>query len=185
MKRIIYTLLFLLVAAVAAQAQHDNLAKGPDIVIKGPIIDNINANSGSLSAIKDLVGSIDNVDRYDGKEDQSVSTQQEMANDGHPFHYDNVWNKDFKEQAPAQIMEVINSAIRFYPNPATTQLQVDLGDSYNISISLVNVIGQQVYRQVGEISSLQIDVSALQPGFYLLQVQLGNESLVKRIEIIR
>lgn len=185
MKRFIYTTLVLLLAAVAVQAQNDNLAKGPDIIVRGPIIDNINANTGTLSAIKKYVGSVDNVDIYDGQEDQQTTSQEELGAINDPNRIANVWGKEGRDLAPEKILQELSATMRFYPNPAISQLNVDLGDYYTVSISLVNVIGQEVFRQQGEIDRLLIDVSSFQPGFYLLHIQMGGESLVKRIEIVR
>lgn len=184
MKRIFYSLAVLLLFGLALQAQNDNLAKGPDIIIRGPIIDNINANTGTLSAIKRFVGSVDNIDYYDGVDDTSIEGEQALAPNETSNAQDNVWSKE-SAGVDAETVSQIDRDMRFYPNPAISALNVELGGRYQVSIGLVNMLGQEVLRQEGEMDQLRLDVSNLQPGFYLLHVRIGQESIVKRIEIAR
>ena len=79
----------------------------------------------------------------------------------------------------------VKKNMRFYPNPAYNDLNVDLGQLVNVEVRLMNVIGQEVYLNKGEFDKITIDVSDFPKGSYFLSIKLGKENIVKRIEIVK
>jgi hypothetical protein len=73
-----------------------------------------------------------------------------------------------------------------YPNPVNNILNYELSlvEKSDIQIQVLNLTGQQLLTinrsNVKELSD-QIDMSGLASGMYLLQIQAGNEYIVKRI----
>jgi hypothetical protein len=71
------------------------------------------------------------------------------------------------------------ASLLLYPNPVTSQLNVDLQtpDMQNVLIRITNLQGQTIsthrYSQVPR--RLQLDVHALNPGTYLLELQWQQE----------
>ncbi|WP_255554370.1 MULTISPECIES: GEVED domain-containing protein [unclassified Tenacibaculum] len=67
-----------------------------------------------------------------------------------------------------------------YPNPAINNIQVKLASkSDNITYKIVNVIGRVVQR--GRLDSSNINVSTLNTGMYILEVNDGQKSLTTKL----
>lgn len=84
------------------------------------------------------------------------------------------------------VSEAALSVLNTYPNPATTQLNIDFGSltASNATFQLINTIGQVVYTGTASNSNVStIDVSKLNAGIYFLSVQNGEEKLVEKILI--
>ena len=74
-----------------------------------------------------------------------------------------------------------------YPNPAVLTLKVDFDrESLMREINLVDVSGKELHRQRATGLQATVDVSAFEPGVYILQVSEG-ETRVKtvRVAIVR
>jgi hypothetical protein len=73
--------------------------------------------------------------------------------------------------------EIVNTlqSFKVYPNPASSQVLVDLGDfdGQNVAISLINQLGQLVKRNEVTVSGspIEIDVTDLRAGFYTVNVR--------------
>lgn len=185
MKGLICFLVFVLGATCFVNAQNNSLAKGPDVVVKGPIIDNINAHSGSLSAIKNLVGSSDNIERYT-EENRPMGAAQQASQ--RPINNDNdsqLWGFGDNTSPDQTAAKPTSFDVQCYPNPARSHLQVALSNTLQVQIRLVNMIGQIVYESATEAASLTIDVSGLPKGYYLLQMDSGHHTVIRRIEIVQ
>jgi hypothetical protein len=80
-----------------------------------------------------------------------------------------------------------NSPIRYtkiYPNPTAGKITIEfVGEiNRNIKIELINSQGQIVFSRDNIIEkSLDIDISHLQKGVYLLNVIFGNSSVSDKI----
>lgn len=183
MKRLICFLVFVLGATYFVAAQNSSLAKGPDVVVKGPIIDNINANAGSLSAIKDLVGSSDNIERYAEENRPAGASQQAWQRSISNDNDNQLWGAEDKTSVNQAASKTTLFDVRCYPNPARSHLQVALSNTLQVEVRLVNMLGQIVYESANETALLTIDVSGLPQGYYLLQIGSGGEAAVRRIEI--
>jgi hypothetical protein len=166
-------------------AQVDGQSRMPEFMDRGPIIDNINANAGSLTQSGAYVGELQVT--YGHSEGSSMMGSYADADygnreDSRTFTMDN--RVDGAEDA-AKAIAAINRDMRFYPNPAISILQVDLGNTYTVSIQLMSVMGQDVFHFEGETRVLPIDVSRFPQGTYLLTIAMGQEIIVKRVQIAK
>ncbi|MDP4259081.1 MAG: T9SS type A sorting domain-containing protein, partial [Bacteroidota bacterium] len=75
------------------------------------------------------------------------------------------------------------------PNAGTFNLSFNFTTADNLSITLVNTLGQTVYESVypdfaGPFSKV-IDGGALASGMYVLKIQHGNDVFIKKILVRR
>jgi len=75
------------------------------------------------------------------------------------------------------------------PNPGVFQLDFTFDKKADLSISLLNTLGQQVYTSaypdfVGQFSR-QINAGSLASGIYILKIQHGNDTYIKKILVKR
>ena len=81
--------------------------------------------------------------------------------------------------------------IKLYPNPTTEQLflDVNLEDSSEILISIINPLGQNVFEDfIGKMSpkadnKINIPISQLTPGIYFLNVKINNVTTTKQFVV--
>lgn len=81
-----------------------------------------------------------------------------------------------------QVESIIgNNEISIYPNPTSTNLNVNNVDSFD-EIKIINAIGQLIKLNVIKLNdnSISIDVSSLQSGIYYLSLENGSEKVIKR-----
>lgn len=81
--------------------------------------------------------------------------------------------------------EEFSGSITIYPNPASTELYIDLTESTDKieSVQIVSIQGQVVYRSQ---KTNVIDVSDLNEGVYILKIELASGTqLSKRVLVIR
>lgn len=99
------------------------------------------------------------------------------------------------DQCPsATYLDVIEFAEDFtfktYPNPASSTVNVEfnLSTENNVSVSVVNMVGQTVASQdLGKVSgtqSTQLDVSSLEAGMYVVKVRTGNSEKTQMISVM-
>ena len=76
--------------------------------------------------------------------------------------------------------EITNTNFNVFPNPVVDQLNIN-SEKTITSISITNILGQEVLNK--DINSIEaiIDVSALQKGTYFLKVVIGNTTEIKKI----
>lgn len=67
-----------------------------------------------------------------------------------------------------------------YPNPVTDQLQVAIGNNDVQTLSLFSLQGQEVYRVSEPSGNVQIDMTQLHPGLYLLMVETRSGRRVQQ-----
>ena len=81
------------------------------------------------------------------------------------------------------------SAVSLYPNPASQEFTLNLGDnsSNNINVSIVNNLGQQLkhYDQsaFNVSSQANFDVSNFASGLYFITINIDNHTTVKKLLI--
>jgi hypothetical protein len=85
-----------------------------------------------------------------------------------------------------QVMTSVNNSV-VYPNPASgsATLKIDLKDNSKVELSVMNIVGQVVksnntQAQIGE-NTIQIDLSGLTTGIYLVNVKVGNSVSTKKL----
>ncbi len=72
--------------------------------------------------------------------------------------------------------------LQYYPNPVDAILNLRFSETIN-SITVYNLLGQQVFRANPNTNETKIDVSALASGTYVMKVVSGNNS--KAVKIIK
>jgi len=83
----------------------------------------------------------------------------------------------------------VDESITVFPNPASEQLRVNLtlNESETVNYTLINSLGQvAVQNSLGTAKTYNesIDVSSLESGTYLLNLQIGDRQVVQRVQII-
>ena len=86
--------------------------------------------------------------------------------------------------------ELAGSNINFYPNPATSELNVrfDLTRSVGGNITIQDLQGRNLLSRSfqGSKGSLSLNTSALSPGYYIARMVVGNETIaIRKIAIIK
>lgn len=73
-------------------------------------------------------------------------------------------------------VELSSKLLKIYPNPASTQIDIELGiGMQNAILYVVNTLGQVVLtQQLGNTRTANIDITNLNAGFYFIQVKDGN-----------
>lgn len=84
-----------------------------------------------------------------------------------------------------EVQEELASVV-LAPNPArqSTQLTIELGESQNVNVAVMNIVGQVIWtRNYNTVQTLQedIDLSGKSPGIYFIAVQIGSERVVKKL----
>ena len=78
-----------------------------------------------------------------------------------------------------------DNSIDIYPNPANDVINITLHQPVDDGVlTICNVLGQQVYQNKiagATNSTVNIDIGALSQGVYILKMETGGQSLVKRI----
>lgn len=78
--------------------------------------------------------------------------------------------------------------ITIYPNPATTQITIEMNSQYRTSNNecrIMNTMGQVVLHSIFDIQHSTFDISFLTPGLYLLQVFDAKGGLVKTEKVVK
>jgi len=82
-----------------------------------------------------------------------------------------------------------DESLEVFPNPANEQinLELNLNESESVKYQLINTLGQVALQ--GNLGTAQtynktLDVSTVQAGSYLLNVQIGDRQVVKRVQIL-
>jgi len=74
------------------------------------------------------------------------------------------------------------TALMVYPNPATGYIMVESAE--NISrVRIVNMVGNEVYQYTGDVNSLKILTSGMNPGMYIMQVTSGKKTVTRKLTI--
>lgn len=80
--------------------------------------------------------------------------------------------------------ELGKDEIRFYPNPVHDRLNILLGNRKDAEIRLFDLQGRLLYfnpLSLSKSAKLEVDMSKLSPGTYLLQVGSGENAIIERI----
>ena len=81
-----------------------------------------------------------------------------------------------------ELDEVITeNELKIYPNPASSILTINVGkESTQINASLSNISGQIMKTKSGS-GSLQFDLSDLNKGIFIVNIQYDNEHIKRKI----
>lgn len=79
-----------------------------------------------------------------------------------------------------------NSDYKVYPNPAQNLLTIECQNDEIISVEVFNSVGQFIKKvNTGKTTSMTLDISSLQTGFYVLKLKTGKGEVFKKITILR
>ncbi len=78
---------------------------------------------------------------------------------------------------------VENTAVRFYPNPASSKLNIECAEAIE-NLSVYNVMGQRVMNAYNKAANTTIDLNSLANGTYTLRLQLSNGEVIVRNFVI-
>jgi hypothetical protein len=86
---------------------------------------------------------------------------------------------------PSGISELSTAKISVSPNPAHSRVSISADDMIR-EISILNVMGQQVMNNSSlNAKSLNLDISSLDNGLYIIQLKTATKSGVTRLIIER
>ena len=96
---------------------------------------------------------------------------------------------DGLEEMPTSVENELNKRqFLIYPNPVENLLNIDLNGGYtqeNIKVSILNMAQQElIVKTVENHSSLQVDITKLIPGTYLVQLHNQNAELIGTQRIV-
>lgn len=97
----------------------------------------------------------------------------------------NIW-VNFGHATPVSVNEVSKNTLglKVYPNPASTELYVELSNNSATQIELVDALGQVVYtNRVAGNTRKAINVENLSKGMYLLRTYSAQGTQVQKVEI--
>lgn len=181
MKRLYNFLVILLIPALAI-AQSD-MTKSPQDAERGPIIDNISADIGNTSNRQDANQSVQSIGSSSGQQGQgSQSSGAQSGENGAQRLQSETTSRSNDDSSP---IERIRQSLRFYPNPAVSELNVELGSEYEVRIALLNVLGQEIFSTEGDMDRVKIYLSDFPRGAYFLTIQYQGQVVVNRIELVQ
>ena len=73
-------------------------------------------------------------------------------------------------------------ALKIYPNPATTKIQVPNIDAISAEIRIFNVLGKQVFHS-SKITTKTIDISPFKKGIYWVKIDIDGKSTTQKLVI--
>eukprot|EP01029_Cantina_marsupialis_P000119 TRINITY_DN1011_c0_g5_i1.p1 TRINITY_DN1011_c0_g5~~TRINITY_DN1011_c0_g5_i1.p1 ORF type:complete len:982 (+),score=75.04 TRINITY_DN1011_c0_g5_i1:223-3168(+) len=78
---------------------------------------------------------------------------------------------------------LVSTNIELYPNPATDYFKIDQsGLDQTLTVTILDISGREVKNLTTD-SSSNIDISNLQSGIYLVQIESGENSCVKKLVV--
>jgi hypothetical protein len=80
------------------------------------------------------------------------------------------------------VPEIEKNNITVYPNPATNNFTVNLGNDEKANIQLFNIVGQQVYSE-NITGSAQVNVANLHSGVYMLKINQNGKSYTTKVVV--
>ena len=75
----------------------------------------------------------------------------------------------------------MKSAIQIYPNPTTDFLYIENNEQENTEYELMSIDGCTLKKGKSSDKKIQVDLSNLNPGMYLLQVEKNGNIFSKNI----
>ena len=81
--------------------------------------------------------------------------------------------------------------VKVFPNPFSqvTNVQLELAETHEVSMEVTNALGQRVaYREYGQLSGDQVlpfNARGFENGIYFIRVQLGNESIIRKVMLTK
>ena len=73
--------------------------------------------------------------------------------------------------------------VQVYPNPAQSDLYVSVPSAAGFSLSLVNMIGNEVATAISGGTSYTLPVASLPNGIYMLQINSNGQNSFQKIVV--
>lgn len=80
------------------------------------------------------------------------------------------------------VPELEKNNITIYPNPATNNFTVNLGNDEKANIQLFNIVGQQVYSETIT-GTAQVNVANLHSGVYMLKINQNGKAYTTKVVV--
>jgi hypothetical protein len=77
----------------------------------------------------------------------------------------------------------IEDAVSIYPNPSDGSFTIEYNDNTPAAISVIDMLGREVYKQALDAGSTNIDLHTLPKGCYFIKLVSGNRTGAKRLII--
>ena len=103
------------------------------------------------------------------------------CDDGNPESTGDIYNANCQCEGLVSIMETATNSL-VYPNPATTDIHVTIN---NTAPDFVEIYDMRGARLMAVNKTHTVSVATLTPGIYTLKMTLGNEIVIRRLEVIR
>jgi hypothetical protein len=71
-------------------------------------------------------------------------------------------------------------SVKLYPNPVLNVLNIEVETSDAYALEIYDLSGHKVLQKKGSSKSIQIDISQLQAGMYMLRINSGNKSVLSQ-----
>ncbi len=86
---------------------------------------------------------------------------------------------------PVGVQQLAIGSFQMYPNPVQDQLTIELKEAMDLEISVFNVLGQNVFTQVNNNSLINVDLSNLNKGVYLVRLtdQTTGKTATQKITV--
>ena len=72
--------------------------------------------------------------------------------------------------------------VKIYPNPVNEIINIETSECFN-QVRIFNLLGEQVFSLCDVGNNLSIPTSGFKPGIYVLQINIGNRTVVHEISI--
>jgi hypothetical protein len=92
---------------------------------------------------------------------------------------------EFEVRGATGMEDELEKQFKVYPNPASEQLFIELNDiSRNLDVEIYNMTGQLIKNEIfHNISTIELDVSGLMKGIYILKLNTDKETYKTRLII--
>ena len=98
-----------------------------------------------------------------------------VAGSGQTYYFD-----DMKFGAALGVASFEASKIKMYPNPTSSVFTIEANEVIE-SVSLYNILGQEVVAKNPNSNSITLDIANLQSGVYVVKTMIGGVSATSRI----
>ena len=105
------------------------------------------------------------------------------------------WGTDavtnFEVNAGVGVEEVLENTLSIFPNPASDNASVKLNliESGDVIIEVVNTLGQNVFTQASKmnagINTVEIPVETLTTGMYYVNIRMAHELITEKLNIVK
>jgi len=93
-----------------------------------------------------------------------------------------IWTFILEKQAATSVNELEEELFSFYPNPATSEIQVSTTTNVD-ELIITDITGKQMFSQSNISSNETIDVSGFAGGLYIVECRSGKQISTEKLII--